>query len=188
MRQSRGRVSKVLLLLAFLAAAPPRPQALAQTPSEPSKPQKSVRGKLQSIDKSLNGLFIMSDAGKRLAWQFNPKVLAEIEKFQKGAPIIVIYRQISPSDKRVTAVAFPGTAEKPTYVNLTGERVLLRSAPSLDGACSAMEPQSATDVTIPAGGRAEVLEGCWCCAPVDGTCTPGTKSGQGQAFLASCFE
>jgi hypothetical protein len=177
-----------VLLLVFLTAAPPRPEALAETPSEPSRAQKSVRGTLQSIDKSLNGLFIKSDAGQRMAWQFDPKVLAEIAKFPKGAPIIVIYRQISSNEKRVTAVAFPGTAEKPTYTNMTGERVLLRSAPAVADACSATDPATATDVTIPTAGRAEVLDGCWCCAPIDGTCTPRTKSGQGQAFLASCFE
>jgi hypothetical protein len=64
----------------------------------------------------------------------------------------------------------------------------LRSAPAVADACSATDPASATDVTIPMAGRAEVLDGCWCCAPIDGTCTPRTKSGQGQAFLASCFE
>ena len=178
-----GRVAPVLLVLAAAM-----PLALAQTPPDPARAQKSVRGTLQSIDKSLNGLFIKSDSGQRMAWQFDPKVLTEIAKFPKGAPIIVIYRQISPNEKRVTAVAFPGSAEKPTYVNMTGERALLRSAPAVADACSATDPAAVTEVTIPALGRAEVLDGCWCCAPVDGTCTPGTKSGQGQAFLASCFE
>jgi hypothetical protein len=172
----------------FLALAAALPLAFAQTPTESARAQKSVRGMLESVDMSLNGLIIKSESGQRMAWQFDPKVLAEVGKFKAGAPVIVIYRQISANEKRVTAIAFPGTAEKPTYVNMTGERVLLRSAPAVADGCVASDGAAFTDLTIPPAGRAEVLEACWCCAPVNGSCTPGTKSGQGQAFLAQCFE
>jgi hypothetical protein len=164
------------------------PRARAQPSTESARAQKSVRGTLQSVDKSLNGLIMKSDAGKRLAWQFDAAVIAELAKFKAGVPVIVIYRQISSNEKRVTAIAFPDPSQKATYVNMTGERVVVRSAPAVADACGAADPGSVTELTIPAAGRAEVLEACWCCAPVGGTCAPGNKSGLGQAFLARCFE
>jgi hypothetical protein len=185
-RAGVGRVGPFLVVLSLTSALP---RVLAQSSTEPARAQKSVRGTLQTVDKSLNGLIMKSDSGKRMAWQFSSTVVAEVAKFPKGAPVIVIYRQISSNEKRVTAVAFPGTAEKPTYVNMTGERVLLRSAPAVGDACGPTEPPApTTELVIPMGGRAEVLEACWCCAPIDGTCVPGNKSGAGQAFLAQCFQ
>jgi hypothetical protein len=103
--------------------------------------------------------------------------------------MIVIYRQISPSDKRVTAVAFPGTAKMPTYVNMTGWKVTLRSSPMVGGVCSqtpGLAPIS--ESIIPTDGRAEVMEACWCCAPAGEACTPSNKSGLGQALLVKCFQ
>jgi len=177
----------LLPFLMGLSFAAEKPQAPAPSSAEAHAP-KSVRGTLQEIDKSQSTLIMKSESGARLAWQFAPAVVAEAVKFPTGAPVIVIYRQISANEKRVTAVAFPGTAKKPTYVNMTGESVVVRSAPAVADACGLTEHGSVTDLTIPAGGRAEVLDACWCCGPVGGTCTPGNKSGPGQAFLAQCFE
>ena len=100
-----------------------------------------------------------SDAGDRLAWRFSPAV-----------------------------VSFPGTASTPSYVNLTGSRVVLRSAPAVADACGRTDAGPVSESTIPAGGRAEVMDAYWCCAPAGEACTPGNKSGQGQAFLERCFE
>ena len=102
--------------------------------------------------------------------------------------MIVIYRQISSNEKRVTAIAFPGTASTPIYVNLTGSRVVLRSAAAVAGVCGGADAGPVSESIIPEGGRAEVMDACWCCAPAGSTCTPGNKSGQGQAFLERCFE
>jgi hypothetical protein len=179
------RASQVLALLSLVTGTP---ESRAQSPTEPTRAQKSVRGTFLATDKSQSTLTIKSDSGQSLAWQFDATVVAEAAKFKVGAPIIVIYRQISANEKRVTALAFPGTAAKPTYMNMTGESVVVRSAPAVADACTAVDPASVTEVTIPAAGRAEVLEACWCCGPVGGTCTPGNKSGPGQAFLAQCFE
>jgi len=140
------------------------------------------------VDKGEGGVIMKSDAGERLAWRFSPAVIAEVAKLAPGAPMIVIYRQISSNEKRVTAVAFPGTASTPTYVNLTGYRVVLRSAPAVADACGRTDARPVSESTIPAGGRAEVMDACWCCAPAGKACTPGNKSGQGQAFLERCFE
>ena len=115
----------------------PGSRAAAQATPEGPRAKKSVYGKLESVNTRLHGLFMTLEDGKRLAWQLNAAVIAEVEKVEPGSPMIVIYRQITPTEKRVTAVAFPGTAKTPTYVNLTGERVALRSAPMVDGACSA---------------------------------------------------
>ncbi len=90
----------------------------------------------------------------------------------------------------MTAVAFLGTAKAPTYVNMSGWKVSLRSVAALEGGVCSQAPDDrpVTDFSIPVGGRAEVLEGCWCCAPDGETCTPSNKSGIGQAFLVRCFQ
>jgi len=171
-----------LLLGAPLFAAQPSPSPA------PARPSKSVRGTLQSVDERLRGVIMKTDDGKRMAWKFSGPVIAEVAKVAIGAPTIVIYRQMSPNQKRVTAIAFPGTAETPTYVNLTGERVVLRTTQAAaDGTCTPKATGTVSDSSIPAGGRAEVLEGCWCCTSTEGTCDPGTRSGKGIAYLEACF-
>jgi hypothetical protein len=180
-RKHAGFAASFLLapgLVALAAGAGPSP--------EPAPAHKSVRGTLQSVGK--RGVVMTAEDGKRLSWQFSPAVLAEVGKVAAGAPMIVIYRQVSANEKRVTAVAFPGTASTPTYVNLTGASVVLRSAPAVGEACGAAGDGPVSESAIPPGGRAEVLDACWCCAPSGGTCTPGNKSGQGRAFLERCFE
>lgn len=172
-----------LLLGAPLFAAQPSPSPA------PARPPKSVRGTLQSVDPKLGGVIMKTDDGKRMAWKFSAPVIAEVTKVPVGSPTIVIYRQMSSNQKRVTAIAFPGTAEKPTYVNLTGERVVLRTTQAAaDGTCAARATGTVSDSTIPAGGRAEVLEGCWCCGASGESCEPGTRSGNGIAYLEACFQ
>jgi hypothetical protein len=201
MNSSRSTAVPVAFLLAILASSTIRTSAQSKAPAQPPAPapsataaaaaeqHKSVRGKLEGLVTSRNGVIMRSDAGERLAWKFDASVISELAGFQPGAPMIVIYRQISPSDKRVTAVAFPGTAERPTYKNMTGWKVSLRTSPMVGGVCS-QTPDAApsTDFTIQEGGRAEVMDACWCCAPFGETCTPSNKSGLGQAFLVKCFK
>jgi hypothetical protein len=167
-------------------AAPPA----APTPAavDPARPQKSVYGKIEHIDKSQNRLFMKTNDGKRLVWRFDAPIIEEASRFKPGDSVIVIYRQLAQNEKRVTAIAFPGTASSPIYVNLTGSRVVVRSAPMVDGACTQPKDAPAQDASVPSGGLAEVLDACWCCAPDGQTCTPGTKSGLGRAILVQCFE
>ena len=85
------------------------------------------------------------DAPAELVWEvitdvkrypeWNPFQVEMQTSFKPGDPMIVIYRQMSKNEKRVTAVAFPGSAEKPTYVNVTGYRILMRSSPAVNGIC-----------------------------------------------------
>jgi hypothetical protein len=198
MNSGRSIAVSTAFLLAILASSTLRTSAQAPAPSLPPAPaapaadagtRKSAYGKLESIVASRNGVIMRTDAGERLAWKFEASVIAELSKFKPGDPMIVIYRQISPSDKRVTAVAFPGAAKMPTYVNMTGWKVTLRSSPMVGGVCS-QTPDAApiSESIIPADGRAEVMEACWCCAPSGETCTPGNKSGLGQAFRVKCFQ
>jgi hypothetical protein len=188
-----ARACSGVAILFALSLAGPAPQVAAQESPAPAssdapRPHKSVYGKLSSVDQSLNGVIMRSDDGQKLAWRFDKRVIAEAAKFKKGDPLIVIYRQISPSEKRVTAVAFPGSADKPTYVNTTGSRVMLRSSPMVDGRCDQMGGGPVTDSTLPIGGVAEVMEGCWCCAVAGESCTPSNKSGAGRALLVNCFK
>lgn len=174
------------LLALFLGAATLR--AATQAKADPPRTYKSVYGKLESVDPSLNGVVMRSDAGERLAWRFDKAVIAEAARFNPGDPMIVIYRQLSPNEKRVTALAFPGTAATPIYVNMTGERVVLRSGPAVSGSCGQPNAEPVHESTIPSGGLAEVTEACWCCAPSGDTCTPGNESGAGRALLVQCFK
>jgi hypothetical protein len=191
------------VLLGFSLGAPPR--AVAQVPSgeapvphpsgspdptipDPTRSHKSVYGKLSVVDKTLNGVAMTTETGERLAWRFNPRVVAEAARFKPGDRMIVIYRQIASNEKRVTALAFPGSAATPIYVNTTGERVVVRSSGAVDGACGQPGERPVTEAVIPAGGSAEVLEACWCCAEIGKGCTPGNKSGNGRALLVQCFE
>ena len=176
----------VILAALFLAAATPR--AGAQETADTPPPHKSVYGKVQAVDKSLNGVIMESDDGERLAWRFDARVIAEMGRFKPGTPMIVIYRQLVANEKRATAVAFPGTAATPTYLNTTGSRVVLRSGPAVDGVCGVAGAGPISETTIPVDGRAEVMDACWCCAPSGETCTTGNKSGLGQALLVQCFK
>jgi hypothetical protein len=126
-----------------------------------------------------------SDAGEQLAWRLEPTVIAEATRFKAGAPMIVIYRQLAANERRVTAVAFPGTAKTPLYFNRTGTRLVLRGAPAVDGACGRAEAGPVSESTIPDGGLAEVTDACWCCAPAGESCTPGNKTGQGRPCSSS---
>jgi hypothetical protein len=180
-----GRRVGAWLALSMAASAG---AAAAQAPAEPARPQKSVYGKLESVDKSLNSVIMKSDEGERLAWRLDKAVIDQAARFKAGDPMIVIYRQLTPAEKRVTAVAFPGSASQPTYVNATGSRVVMRSAPAVDGACERPSAVPATETTLPADGLAEIAEGCWCCAPAGETCTPSNRTGLGRAILVYCFK
>jgi hypothetical protein len=160
----------------------------AQSAADSPQKFKSVYGKLESINDRQNGVIMMSEAGDRLAWRFAPKVIASLARFELDSPMIVIYRQISANEKRVTAVAFPGTAQTPTYINLTGARVVLRSGPEVDGTCGPPSAGPIQETMILDGGQAETSEACWCCAAPGEACTPGNKTGLGQALLVQCFE
>lgn len=191
MRTFRGTLvpSAVLAVLLAVPAHDGSAQAPAAPASPATRPSKSVRGKLERVDATLNSVIMRSDEGGRLAWKFDPPVIAELGKFKVGEPMIVIYRQIAANEKRVTAVAFPGTAEKPTYLNMTGARVTMRSTAFVNGVCAAAPiDQSVTETAVPAGGSAEALEACWCCAADGETCTPGNRTGNGKAVLVSCFK
>jgi hypothetical protein len=144
----------------------PADTGAAKSSAELGRPSKSVRGKLETVD---------------------APVIAELAKYKPGDPMIVIYRQTASNEKRVTAVAFPGTAEKPTYLNMTGYRILMRSSPARDGLCGAPD-QPATESLVPNGGLAEALDACWCCAQDGETCSPGNRTGAGKAVLVSCFK
>ena len=169
-------------------AQDPADTGAAKSSKELGRPSKSVYGKLERVDESLNGVIMRSDDGSRLAWKFDKPVITELAKYKLGDPMIVIYRQISSNEKRVTAVAFPGTAEQPTYVNMTGYRVLMRTGPAVNGACGDPTAQPISEYSVAKGGLVEALDACWCCA-VDGEiCTPGNRTGAGKAVLVSCFK
>ena len=189
MGRFRSGVALGLVSVAATLLCGPAPHVSAQAPSQAPTPAptKSVYGKLLSVDKTLNNVLMKEDGGAQLAWHFDPAVIAEAARFKPGDPLIVIYRQTTPKEKRVTAMAFPGTAMTPIYVNMTGDRVVIRSSGGVDGSCN-QTSGAVSESVIPSGGLAEVIDACWCCAPVGESCTPGNKSGLGRALLVQCFK
>jgi hypothetical protein len=189
MGRLRSGVVASLVSGAGLLLCGPAPRVSAQAPSQApaAAPTKSVYGKLLSVDKTVGNVLMTEDAGAQLAWHFDPAVIAEAARFEPGDPLIVIYRQTTPKQKRVTAIAFPGSAKSPIYVNMTGDRVVIRSSGGVDGSCS-QTSGAVSESVIPRGGLAELMDECWCCAPAGDTCTPGNKSGLGRALLVQCFK
>jgi hypothetical protein len=169
------------------AAAVLGPSALAMQLPNPPLVYKSVSGKIEVIDTSLNGIILRADSGERLAWKFSPRVVQQASGYKPGDPMWVIYRQLSPSERAVTALGFPGTDPKTIYVNATGRRVLLRTGPATDGKCEGSDPANVADLPMPSG-RSTVNPGaCWCCASSDQTCAPVNHSGAGRIVLTQCF-
>ena len=190
----------VLVLAAGLAAtapaqapAPAPAPAPAKTPAQanaqrPSKiAVRTVYGKIEMVNESVRGLAIVADDGQRMAWQLDKKVIDQVKAFKPGDPVVVIYRERG-ADKAVTAIAFPGAATTPVYVNTTGQRVVLVSGPLVNGDCGQPADVPPRTTNILTGGQAETSDACWCCAPAGGTCTPANKTGLGRAFLTRCYE
>ena len=176
----------VALLLGMLPGARAT-RAAAQSTAPGGLSSKTVHGKLEMVNESVNGVAVVSDEGQRMAWQFDKAVIARLKDFKPGDPVVVIYR-LRGADKAVTAIGFPGAAETPVYVNMTGQRVALVSGPMVNGTCGqpAAEPLHATNIL--SGGQAETSDACWCCAPAGKSCTPANRTGLGRAFLTRCYE
>jgi len=172
----------VTLSILGVLAGGPSPWANAQ---EDAEPQRSVYGSLLKADAGQGALIMTTGAGEHLAWRVNAATIERTRQIEPGAEMIVIYRQTRPDEKIATAVAFPGTASAPTYVNTTDSRVVLRTGPRVDGVCH--EAEAVNEVPILAGGQAETSDACWCCAPAGESCQPTTQTGNGQAFLLRCF-
>ncbi len=181
-----ARAQGIAILLLSLGAM--APLLWAQVIPGPPRPQKSVHGSLESVDTTLNRVVMKSNSGEKLAWRFEPAVVAEVARFKPGGSMIVIYRPTSPSEKRVTAVAFPGSAATALYLNMTDSPVVLRSAPDVGGVCGKPDAGPVTDSVIPSGGTGEALEACWCCTAAGASCRPENKTGKGKALLVGCFE
>jgi hypothetical protein len=187
MNRFRWKTAPWAALLLALSAGAAAGQA-AESPAPGAVTYKSVYGKLESINKSQSAVIMVSDAGERLVWRFDAPVIAEAARVEVGGRVIVIYRQTRPNEKVVTALAFPGTAPAPTYVNTTGSRVVLRSGPAVGGACGQPGAEPVNEKAILAGGQTEITDACWCCAPAGETCTPANESGLGRALLVRCFK
>ena len=175
----------VALLLGVLPGAKAS-RAAAQSTAAGGLAFKTVHGKLEMVNESVNGVAVVSDEGQRMAWQFDKTVIEKLRGFKPGDPVVVIYR-LRGADKAVTAIAFPGAATTPIYFNTSGQRVELVSGPMAGGACGQAADTPVKRTTIPTGGRAETQDACWCCAPAGQACVPSNRTGLGQAFLIHCY-
>jgi hypothetical protein len=162
------------------------PRAAAQSTAPGGLATRTVYGKLEMVNESVNGVSLVSDEGQRMAWQFDKTVIERLKGFKPGDPVVVIYRERG-GGKAVTAIAFPGKAATPIYVNTSGERVELVSGPMVGGACGQTADTPVNRTSIPPDGRAETQDACWCCAPAGQACVPSNRTGLGQAFLIHCY-
>src|SRR5262245_56246948 len=161
----RSAVAAGAALLAVAASLGPAPNAAGQGAIAVPLVLKSVHGKLDTVDKQRGGIFVISDEGRKMAWRLERGVIDRLGDFKKGDPIVVIYRQRGGGNKAVTAVAFPGAAASPVYINTTGHRVEFISGPKVNDKCGEMGDATLNHSTIPIDGMAEVSDECWCCAP-----------------------
>ena len=176
------------LIVLFSATVLPGPSALAaQGQRNPPLVYTSVNGKIEAIDTQLNGIILRTDSGERLAWKFSSRVIRAVGSHQPGDPMWVIYRQLSPSERAVTALGFPGADPRTIYVNATGHRVVLRTGPATEGKCEEADPAKVTDLAMPSGRSTENPGACWCCAGSGHTCPPVNHSGAGRIVLTQCF-
>ena len=173
--------------LAIVASLGPASHAAGQGAIAVPLVVKSVHGKLDTVDKQRGGIVVVSDEGRRMAWRLEKVVIDRLTGFKKGDPIVVIYRTRG-GDKAVTAVAFPGAAASPVYINTTGRRVEFISGPKVNDKCGEMGDAPLNHTTVPVDGMAEVSDECWCCAPVGEACAPANKTGLGKAFLTQCYK
>lgn len=147
----------------------------------------SVEGVLDKVVPRDNAIVLKTEDGRRLGWKLAAPVIAEAAKFEPGSSMWVIYRQRDTSDQAVTALGFPGVADKPVYVNATGHNVVLRTGPKVDGKCGGETDGQMMDYKLSQGLVTEDLNPCWCCAPSQERCSPANQSGNGRIVLAQCF-
>jgi len=183
--------STLLILAVALALGSPADRAAAQPVANAPLILQSIDGTIESIDMQLGGVILKARDGKRHAWRLQPAVLQEVARHKPGDWMWMIYRQVGPSERAVTALGFPGPEEKPIYLNATGSTVLLRTGPYTDGACRAVPREQTTDYNLRAGDEMVDAAPCWCCANRDKQCELANRShdehGTGRIVLARCF-
>lgn len=185
LRSANAGAAALLLVVASLG---PARGAAAQGAIAVPLVLKSVHGKLDTLDKQRGGIFVVSDDGRKMSWRLEKGVIDRLTGFKKGDPIVVIYRQRGGGNTAVTAVAFPGAAATPVYINTTGHRIEFISGPKVNDKCGEMGDAPLNHSTVPVDGMAEVSDECWCCAPAGEACAPANKTGLGKAFLTQCYK
>jgi hypothetical protein len=192
MRRPFDRLPDSLVLLSVaVALGSPAGRTAAQQPNAAPLVYQSIEGSIETIDQRLNGIILRGSDGKRHAWKLQAPVIQEAARYKPGDSMWVIYRQIGASERAVTALGFPGTHEKPLYVNATGESVLLTTGPYTDNVCRPVAPERMTDQQLRAGSEFADEAPCWCCATRGKQCELANRShderGTGRIVLARCF-
>ena len=190
MRTMRLGPGLMLALAAALVPSAPH-RAAAQGANAAPLIFQSIDGTVDTVDPKLNGIILRDAAGKRHAWKLGAPVIAEAARAKVGDRMWVIYRPQGKSQRAVTALGFPGTEEKPLYVNATGDPVVLRTGPATDGVCRTVPSEQMTGHVLRAGATVIDDAPCWCCANRGEECQLANRShddhGTGRIVLARCF-
>ena len=101
---------------------------------------------------------------------------------------MVVTRDVAIPLREVVVRASRSSGPGGQHANVTDSRVVLRSAPMVEGVCGNPQAAPVSESIIPVGGKAEALDACWCCATAGDSCTPANKSGNGQAVLVRCYK
>jgi hypothetical protein len=177
------------VLLSLLAAGG-APAAAVQAPGGPLV-ESTVSGVLVSADPTLDQVVIETAAGEKLAWQLSAAVVAQAGRYKAGAPVTVVYRTVGEEERSLRALKFTGPGSKPSYVNATGNHVMLRTGPKVGEQCGKADPPASQVIGYPLIPSAVIEDtaGCWCCGPAGTSCRPSnTVLPRDHIVLAECFD
>lgn len=181
----------LLLVLSAVASCLPASRVAAQPDLNAPLIDRSIEGTIVRVDTRLNGIILKGSDGRNHAWQLRAPVIKEATRYKPGDWMWVIYREIAPGSRAVTAIGFPGAEEKPVYVNATGDPVVLRTGPYTEGACRRVEPEQMTEYVMRPGAELVAEAPCWCCASKNNECQLANRShdehGTGRIVLSRCY-
>jgi hypothetical protein len=100
-----GPVLGVALLLGLWSAATMAAQGTG------ALAVKTVHGKVEMINPSVNAVAVIADDGHRMAWQFDEAVIEKLKAFKPGDAVVVIYRERGSDKLRTTNILSGGQAE-----------------------------------------------------------------------------
>jgi hypothetical protein len=180
----------VALVLASPAAVRGSRAAAVQAPGGPLV-ESTVSGTLVIADPTLNQVVIRTASGEKLDWQLPAAVVAEAGHYKAGDPVTVVYRTVGEAERSLRALKFTGPGSKASYVNATGNHVVLRTGPKVGGQCGSADAPASQVVGYPLIPSAVIEDtaGCWCCGPGGTTCRPSnTVLPRDHIVLAECFD
>ena len=147
----RSRAGLFVAVLLGMLPGLPAPPAAAQ--GKGALASRTVHGKVEMINESVNGIAVISDDGQRMAWRFDASVIADLAQFKPGDPVPSSSTGSSGARTRGSLRWHSRHGGDSTYINKTGSRVVLRSAPMVNGVCGQPDAGPVSESNIPQESR-----------------------------------